>query len=282
MAQAASHSKTPPGGHSDAAPLIRYPTVHGNHVVFEAGGHLWQTTTAGGKARQLTADSGYDSDAHYSPDGRWIAFTGWYQGNTDVYVIPAGGGAVRRLTYHSINDEDSTPGQVKISPDNRVVGWTPDSKHVTFLSRRASFNPQVMHAYTVPVTGGLPKRLPLPWTGPLTFGPNDHTVAYNKLNRVYRPFHRKRYYGGQAQDIWTFDFNTGKSHRITHWKGADPWPMWQGDTIYFSSDRGPRHIQNLWSYSLKTHQFKQRTHFTDLRHRFSDARRSRRRAVRRG
>jgi len=241
--------------------LIRYPTVHGDSVVFEAGGHLWRVGLTGGVATQLTSDSGFDSAPHFSPDGRWIAFTGWYQGNTDVYVMPAGGGAVHRLTYHSINVKVSKD-KLQPTPDNTVLGWTPDGKDVVFLSRRDSFNPQVMHAYEVPLEGGLAVPLPLPWTGPLSFGANDHEVAYNKLSRALRPFHRKRYYGGQAEDIWTYDFDTGKSRRITHWKGADVWPMWHGDTIYFTSDRGADGVQNLWSYSLRTDRFAQLTHFT--------------------
>jgi len=251
-------SGPPQGGPVRA--IIRYPTVHGQSVVFEAGGNLWKVGLSGGVAARLTSDSGFDSAPHFSPNGRWIAFTGWYQGNTDVYVMPSSGGPVKRLTYHSINRK-AGPGKLRVSRDNTVLGWTPDSRNVVFLSRRASFNPQVMHAYEVPVSGGLPTRLPLPWTGPLSFGPNGHTVAYNKSARSFRPFHRKRYYGGQAQDIWTYDFKTGKSRRITHWKGADTWPMWHGQTLYFTSDRGSRHIENLWSYSFKSQQFEQLTHF---------------------
>ncbi len=240
--------------------LIRYPTMHGNSVVFEAGGNLWKTTLSGGTAAQLTSDSGFDMSPHFSPDGRWIAFTGWYQGNTDVYVISAEGGPVRRLTYHSIN---AKMGKDKLTPvlDNLVLGWTPDSRNVVFLSRRSTFNPQAMQAFTVPVGGGLPTQLPLPWAGPLSFNANGHEVAYNKLSRVFRPYHRKHYYGGQAQDIWTYNFDTGESRQITHWKGADVWPMWHGDTIYFTSDRGIDGVQNLWSYSLSKNQFSQLTHF---------------------
>lgn len=251
---------TPAGKAGPIKALIRYPTLHGDTIVFEAGGNLWRTTSAGGTAAQLTSDSGFDMLPHFSPNGRWVAFTGWYQGNTDVYLIPAAGGPVKRLTYHSIN---AKMGKDKIRPvpDNLVVGWTPDGKNVVFLSRRDSFNPQVMHAYKIPVDGGLPEQLPLPWTGPLSFNANGHEVAYNKLNRVFRPFHRKHYYGGQAQDIWTYDFDTGKTRQITHWKGADVWPMWHGDTIYFMSDRGPNGVQNLWSYSFPRNHFDQLTHF---------------------
>lgn len=240
--------------------LIRYPTMHGNDVVFEAGGNLWKTTLSGGVATQLTSDSGFDMVPHFSPNGLWIAFTGQYHGNTDVYVISAAGGPVRRLTYHSINEKIGK-NKLRARVDNIVVGWTPDSKNVIFLSRRSSFNPQVMHAFTVPIKGGLPEQIPLPWTGPLSFNANGEKVAYNKLTRVYRPFHRKHYFGGKAQNIWIYDIKTGRSRQITHWKGADVWPMWHRDSIYFTSDRGNHGVENLWSYSLTRNHFSQLTHF---------------------
>ena len=249
----------PTGADGPVRVLIRYPTLHGSTVVFEAGGNLWKINWHGGVATQLTSDSGFDFSPHFSADGRWVAFTGWYQGNTDVYVIPAAGGPVRRLTFHSINVKMA--GKLKPGLDNIVIGWTPNDKDVVFLSRRNSFNPQIMHAYEVPVTGGLPTRIPLPWTGPLSFNASGTTVAYNKLARVFRPFHRKHYYGGQAQDIWTYDFKTGVSHQITHWKGADVWPMWDGNMLYFTSDSGSNGVQNLWSYSFRTKAFTQLTYF---------------------
>ncbi|HEX7341424.1 MAG TPA: PDZ domain-containing protein [Rhodanobacteraceae bacterium] len=255
-----AHATTPATANGPIKVLIRYPTMHDHTVVFEAGGKLWKTTLAGGVATQLTDDTGFDLAPHFSPNGRWIAFTGWYQGNTDVYLIAPAGGPVKRLTWHSINYK-AGKGQLRPGLDNIVAGWTPNSKDVVFLSRRTSFNPQVVHAFTVPVGGGLPVQLPLPWTGPLSFAPNGHEVAYNKLNRVYRPFHRKHYFGGQAQDIWTYNFQTQKSRQITHWKGADAWPMWHGNTIYFTSDRGVHGVRNLWSYSFKTNHFTQLTHF---------------------
>ena len=260
VTMAAQHAAPTSTTDGPAKVLIRYPTMHGNTVVFEAGGDLWETTLNGGVATQLTSDSGFDMAPHFSPNGKWVAFTGWYEGNTDVYVIPAAGGRVKRLTYHSINEKVG-PNKLRPIPDNIVLGWTPDSKNVVFLSRRTSFNPQVMHAFKVPVGGGLPKQLPLPWTGPLSFNANGHEVAYNKLSRVYRPYHRKHYFGGQAQDIWTYNFKTGKSRQITHWKGADVWPMWHGNTIYFTSDRGTHGVQNLWSYSFAKNHFSQLTHF---------------------
>lgn len=240
--------------------LIRYPSIHGDTVVFEAGGAVWKVDAQGGVATRLTSDSGYDSHPLISPDGKWVAFTGWYRGNTDVYVVPAEGGQVKQLTWRSVNAPMN--GKIQTAPDNVVVGWTPDSKDVVFLSRRNSFNPQIEKAFEVPVRGGLPTALPMPWTGPLSFNGSGTAVAYNKLSRVLRPFHRKHYYGGQANDIFTYDLATGASTQLTHWKGEDTWPIWYGNTVYFASDRGSTGVLNLWGKNLKTGSLQQITDFT--------------------
>ena len=83
----------------------RFPTIHGDAVVFAAEGDLWQVPLAGGRAVRLTSHDGNEAYARFSPDGRWLAFSGQYQGNVDVYVMPAGGGEPRRLTYHPGADE---------------------------------------------------------------------------------------------------------------------------------------------------------------------------------
>ncbi len=239
--------------------LIRYPSIHGNTVVFEAGDAVWKVGVQGGEAVRLTADSGEDSHPMVSPDGKWVAFTGWYRGNTDVYVVSIDGGPVKQLTWRSINKPSH--GKMTTSQDNIVVGWTPDSRDVVFLSKRDSFNPQIERAFEVPVTGGLPTELPMPWTGPLAFNSSGTVVAYNKLSRVLRPFHRKDYYGGQANDIYTYDLATGASKQLTHWKGEDTFPMWAGDDVYFASDRGAKGVLNLWEKDLKTGRLRQVTHF---------------------
>src|SRR5215475_7422784 len=95
--------------------LAQSPTLSRTHLVFTWGGYLWSVPREGGEARQLTT-GGHESAPHFSPDGNWIAFTGQYDGNVDVFVAPAGGGEPKRLTWHP--DPDVT------------LGWTPDSKHV--------------------------------------------------------------------------------------------------------------------------------------------------------
>ena len=241
--------------------LIRFPSIHGNTVVFEAGGAVWKAGVRGGEAVRLTASSGYASHPLISPNGRWVAFTGWYRGNTDVYVVSIDGGPVRQLTWRSINQPMN--GRIGTVTDNIVAGWTPDSREVIFLSRRESFNPQIERAFEVPVTGGLPVALPMPWTGPLSLNPSGTIVAYDKLSRVLllHAFRRKHYYGGMAEDIFTYDLATGASRRLTHWKGSDVFPMWVGHTLYFASDRGAHGVLNIWARNLATGALRQVTHF---------------------
>ncbi len=238
--------------------LTRYPTLHGNTIVFEAAGNLWRVNRDGGTAQRLTTDGGFDIMPRFSPDGKSIAFTGQYAGNTDVYVIPADGGKARRLTYHS----DVVKGApLRWGPDNMVVTWTPDGKDVLFLSRRDTFNSWFGRLFLVPAAGGLPTRLMVPKGGMTSYSPDGTKIAYNRIFRNFRTW--KKYHGGLAQDIWIYDFNAHTSERITTWKGTDTDPMWYGDTIYFASDRGPAKRMNIWAYDLKTKQFRQVTHFED-------------------
>ena len=136
MVLAASAATAAQAQQSDRT-LMRFPTLHGNTIVFAAHGNLWSVPRTGGVASRLTTDPGIDVLPRFSPDGKWIAFTGEYQGNRDVYVIPADGGPATRLTFTS----DVVPNApTRWGPDNMVVTWTPDSRNIVFLSRRDSWN----------------------------------------------------------------------------------------------------------------------------------------------
>ncbi|MGH8220766.1 MAG: S41 family peptidase [Steroidobacteraceae bacterium] len=237
--------------------LMRFPTLYDRTVVFEAHGNLWAVPRTGGVARRLTADSGYDLMPRFSPDGRWIAFTAEYQGNQDVYAIPAGGGTARRLTFHS----DIVPqAPTRWGPSNMVVTWTRDSKDVVFLSRRMSMN-LAPRLFEIPVSGGLATPLPLDSGGLMTFSPDGRSIAYNRIFRNFRTW--KRYQGGWAQDVYTYQLAAKKLTRITNWKGTDTAPMWYGHRIYFLSDRDARRRRNIWAYDLDSRQFHEVTHFVD-------------------
>jgi tricorn protease len=238
--------------------LARFPTLHTGQIVFEAHGDLWEVARDGGMARRLTANAGMDWMPRFSPDGRWIAFTGDYQGNLDVYVMPAGGGQVRRLTFWS--DVQADP-PLRWGPNNMVVSWTPDSKNIVFLSRRNSWNSWYGTLFEVSVDGGLPRELPLDRGGLLSYAPDGHRIAYNRIFRNFRTW--KRYDGGLSQHIYIYDFNSRQLQQINDWDGTSTSPMWFRNTIYFLSDHDAARRRNIWAYDLSTRRFHEVTHYTD-------------------
>ena len=243
---------------SEGHTLTRYPTLSGNSIVFVAHDNLWSVPRTGGTASRLTADEGRDVMPRFSPDGRWIAFTGEYQGNRDVYVIPATGGSARRLTFTS----DIAPEvSLRAGPNNLVVTWTPDSRNIVFLSRRMAWNSWINRLFTVPADGGLPVVMPLDRGGFLSYSPDAKQIAYNRIFTNFRTW--KRYEGGLAQDIHVYDFESRKLTKVTDWPGAETFPMWYGKTIYFLSDHDSHKRLNIWAYDTSSHEFRQVTHYTD-------------------
>ena len=225
--------------------LLRFPDIYEDKIVFVYGGDLWLASEEGGVARQLTTYPGYESYPKFSPDGGYIAFTGWYDGNMDVYLIPAEGGEPCRLTYHP-------------TPD-MVIDWYPDGKHVLFRSVRTSCSSRFEKLFSVSIDGGLPKELPLPEAGLASLSPDGSQVAYNHIFRESSTW--KRYQGGMAQDIWVYDFDANSIDQITNWTGTDSSPMWSGDRIYFTSDR--EHTLNIFSYNLTTTETHKITNHTE-------------------
>lgn len=239
--------------------FMRYPNLHGDTVVFVAHGNLWEVSRKGGAARRLTADPGDDFLPRYSPDGQWIAFTASYQGNQDVYVMPSGGGPARRLTFHS---DIAAKAPDRWAPDNMVMTWTPDSRSIVFSSRALAWNSWINRPFTVPLTGGLPTPLPLDRSGFMTYGPDGHTVALTRILRDFRTW--KRYDGGLAQNVFTYDLNSHRMAQVTDWSGTATQPMWFGHKIYFLADHDSNRRANIWVLDLETHQTRQLTHFTDF------------------
>jgi tricorn protease len=214
--------------------LLRFPDVHGDAVVFCYGGDLWTASVDGGPATRLTAHPGQEVFPRFSPDGEWIAFTGQYDGDEQVYVMPAGGGEPRQLTWY--------PAQGPLPPrwgyDNLVYGWTPDGDAVMFRSLRDAGGGSEGRLYTVTATGGLPVALPMPNSGAGDFSPDGTRMVYSPLFRDFR--HWKRYEGGWAQDLYIFDLGSSEVTPLAHSARTERDPMWIGDFIYFVSDRDDR------------------------------------------
>ncbi len=222
--------------------LLRFPAIHGDKVAFTYAGDIWLAPVTGGTATRVTAHPGMEVFARFSPDGRWIAFTGQYDGDEQVYVIPTGGGEPKQLTYY--------PAHGPLTPrwgwDNQVYGWTDDGKAILFRSMRDAWTTPLTRLYTVAATGGSAEPLPMPASGAGDFSPDGSRIVYSPEARDFRP--EKRYSGGTANQLYIYDVKTNDAKRISEGPRSNRDPMWIGNTIYFNSDRSGTF--NLYAYDV--------------------------------
>src|SRR6266496_961926 len=243
----------------DTTRLLRFPTTNGDQIVFCYGGQIYSVAKNGGTARRLTSGPGYTSFPHFSPDGKQLAFTSQYDGNTEVYVMTGEGGEPKRLTTTTTLSRDDISD--RMGPNNIVMGWENTQPLVLFRSRRTSFNSFIGDLETVELNAELPKQLPVPRGGFVSFAPDDSKMAFNRVFREFRTW--KHYRGGMADDIWIYDFKNGTTENLTNNPAQDICPMWGPDNhIYFTSDRDGR--MNLFSIDLASKELKQLTNFKDF------------------
>ena len=245
--------------------LLRFPAAHGNQLVFTYGGDLYTVNLNGGVARKLTNAPGFEMFARFSPDGSQIAFTANYDGNTEVYVMPAQGGEPKRLTHTATLSRDDVSD--RMGPNNIVMGWSLDGKNVIYRSRKISFNAFVGQLFSVPATGGMSTQLPLPEGGWHSFSPDGKQIAYNRVFREFRTW--KFYQGGMADDIWIHDFETKTTTNITNNPAQNIFPMWYGDDIFFVSERD--RTANIFVYNAQTRQTTKVTNHTEFCVKFPSA-----------
>ena len=234
--------------------LLRFPDIHGDRVAFCYAGDIWTAPATGGAASRITSHPGLEQFPKFSPDGKWIAFTGQYDGDEQVYVVPAAGGVPRQLTFYPARG----PNAPRNGWDNQVMGWTRDGGRVLFNTLRDAGGEAERNLYTVPVEGGPERPLPMYTAGAGDYSPDGQRMVYSPLFRDFRTW--KRYQGGWAQDLWIIDLKTLKAENITHDPRSDRDPMWVGDAIYFSSDRDG--TLNLYRYGLADQQTTQLTRST--------------------
>jgi tricorn protease len=209
-------------------PLLQRPAFNGSLIVFSYAGDLWTVDRNGGHASRLTTGTGVETDPVFSPDGSMIAFTGEYDGNTDVFMVPAIGGVPKRLTYHPAADS--------------AVGWTPDGKYVIFRSNRESSSPRYTKLFKVSLNGGLATALPLPMAFSGKFSADGKYFAYSPVGGA-SPFNYstyvawRNYRGGLASSVWIADMATLDIVKVPREKSNDFNPLWVDKQVYFLSDR---------------------------------------------
>ncbi|MEM9895763.1 MAG: hypothetical protein AAF789_05290 [Bacteroidota bacterium] len=226
---------------SQGTQLLRQPTISSSDVVFVYANDLWKVSRSGGTAIRLTTNEGYESAPHFSPDENWIAFSAQYDGNTDVYVIPAAGGSPKRLSYHPAADE--------------VQGWTPDGK-VIFRSTREAHPTKVNSWYVVGRDESFPQRFEVPRIARGELSADGNYVAYEPI--TYWDPEWRNYRGGQAQPIWIFNRATKEllqTPRVDNERHLSP--IWHDERVYYLSERD--FLSNIWSFDPSTKEEKQIT-----------------------
>ena len=228
--------------------LLTQPAISARHVLFVYAGDLWICDLNGQNVRRLTSDAGAESNPVFSPDGKLVAFSGQYDGNTDVFVVPVEGGTPARLTWH--------PG------DDTAQAFTPDGASVLFTSPRAASNNRYNQLYTVPVKGGAEETLPIPNAYRATYSPDGKHIAYNPLTPAHMQW--KNYRGGTVSRIQLYRASDHAVEKVPQPAGRanDVDPMWIGDTVYFRSDRNGEF--NLFSYDTKSKAIAQLTRHEDF------------------
>jgi len=237
------------GSFANETKLMRFPTMHGNQVVFTYAGDLYTVAKSGGIARKITNDLGFEMFAKFSPDGKTIAFTGQMDGNTEVYVVPSVGGNPVRLTYTATLGRDDVSD--RMGPNNIVMAWK-DNENIVFRSRKQTFNSFKGSLFMVNTKGELDTQLPFSYGGFCSYSPDGGQIAYNRVFREFRTW--KYYQGGMADDVWIYDFKSEETMNITENIHQDIFPMWHENTVYYISDRD--RIMNLYAYNTESKETK--------------------------
>ncbi|HUQ31152.1 MAG TPA: PDZ domain-containing protein [Pyrinomonadaceae bacterium] len=237
------------------ARLMRFPDIHDDMIAFVYAGDIWTVPASGGTARRLTSHPGLELFPKFSPDGRWIAFSGEYNGTRQVFVISVEGGEPRQLTYR--NDVGALPPRG--GWDNIVYGWTPDGRNVLFRANRVAQSNRLGRPHLVPFEGGQEQPLPIMEGGAASYSPDGTKLAYTPISNEFRGW--KRYRGGQSPDVWIYDLKNNTSEQITSTRAQDMVPVWLGDTIYYLSDRD--WTMNLFAYDTRTKKTRKVTNHTD-------------------
>lgn len=227
--------------------LLRQPTLSQTEIVFVYANDLWKVPKSGGNAIRLTSNEGEETLPHFSPDGKHIAFTAEYDGNTDVYLIPSEGGDPKRLTWH--------PGA------DLVTGWTPDGNHITFTSGREGFATQESKFFKINKNGGIAEPMPIPRAVNGEVSPDGNHIAYQQI-AFWDPEWRN-HRGGQAKPIWIVDlkdYSLKMTPQTDNERHTDP--IWLGKKVYYISERD--YLANIWSYDLASGKEKQETFLKDF------------------
>lgn len=232
--------------HAQGTRLLRQPTLSKTHIAYTYAGDLWVSDMNSKQTLRLTSTPAVESDPHFSPDGKTIAFTSNRAGVNAVYTIPLGGGDVKRLTWYPAA--------------SNARGWTPDGKKVLYASTRETAPSRFDRLWTVSKEGGVSTMLNSQWGTKASFAANGKQIVIDKVRRW--DWEWRAYRGGQNTPLIILNLEDSSEKLLPNESTTDVQPLWLGNNIYFLSDRD--WAMNIWMYNTKTSDLKQITTFKDI------------------
>lgn len=230
--------------HTDG--YFRHPSLSQHSLVFVAEDSLWQVAPEGGEAHRLTNNPGLITRPHFSPDGKWLAYSSAQEGSFGIFVLPAAGGETRRLTYHAEHC--------------MVVGWYPDSDNIMFLSALESPHARALELFKMSRLGGGWSKIPVGPASHLAFAPDTEHVC---LQRGYVDLSIwKRYRGGRLGQLWYGSLSQNSFIPLSKPDVSETLPFIHQNRIYFVSDRDG--IGNIYSYQTDGNDLRQHTFHKDF------------------
>ena len=232
-------------GWSQGTRLLRQPALSNDKLAFIYGADLWVSDTGGKQVQRLTSTPAVESSPHFSPDGKWIAFTSNRSGSQAVYMVPVTGGEPQRLTWY---------------PSSAIVrGWTNDGNNILYASDRETAPVPHNRLWTVPVKGGPSTLLSKQWGHNGSFSPDGKRIIMDKMDRWDVEW--RAYRGGQNTPLILLNLADQSEILLPNPSSFDIMPLWLGDMIYFVSDRQGG-VSNIWSYDPASGNLMQITNFS--------------------
>ncbi|MEQ1877862.1 MAG: PDZ domain-containing protein, partial [Bdellovibrionia bacterium] len=224
---------------------FRYPAIFNSTIAFVSEDDIWSVPLDGGVARRLTSGLSNFSRPHFSPDGKWLAVSSSEEGHMEIFVMPAVGGEVKRLTY--------------LGSASLVVGWK-DNETILFSS--IAHAPHRMPTiYKVSIHGGAPESMRLGPSVSLCYSPKGEVVLERNSHRP-DPAHWKRYRGGTAGNLWYATNETSEFRPLLKLESNLARPLWAEGRIYFVSDH--EDVGNIYSCDTNGKELRAHTRSKDF------------------
>ncbi|MEE4295977.1 MAG: S41 family peptidase [Wenzhouxiangella sp.] len=207
------------------------PAAGSDRIVFVSESDLWTVPTEGGIASRLTTHAEPKLEPAISPDGRWLAFSGSYDGGRAVYVMPVSGGAPKRLTFES--------GYISVqgwTPEGEVLYATNDVPGPAWFTVLRAVDPDTLAV----------RELPLMDAREAAFA-NDGTIYFTRFGLALSTDNAREYRGGAMAQLWRFhpDSDDEAERLLPDFDGNLEQPMWWDSHLYVLSDANGG-AGNLW------------------------------------